>query len=44
MGQIDSISALPQVMAWGPMGDEPLPKSRNTQFTDIYMYYQTSMS
>ena len=43
-GSIDKKSALVQVMAWGQIGDTPLPWSMLTQFTDTYTRQQASMS
>ena len=38
-GQIDSKSALVQVMAWRWTGDKPLPEPILTQLTDAYMWH-----
>ena len=35
--QIDNTAASVQVMAWGRIGDKPLPEPMLIQFTDAYM-------
>ena len=43
-GTIDNKSALVQVMAWHPTGDNALPEPMLTQFIDTYMWHQEEMS
>ena len=39
-GPIDYKSALVQVVAWHRTGEQPLPESMLTQFTDAYIRHQ----
>ena len=44
MGPINNIPAMVQIMAWRPIGDNPLSEPMLTRFTDAYMFTSSNGS